>query len=275
MKKRQFSRRDFLTLLGLSVGGTVATGTCATISALLWRGRDNDPSPTPITLLVPEDTVSRPTMVSRDQWDASSVNHSATNERGFYSTTNPEGWRVYADALTDAYQTLVIHHSVIYGDNDLDTVRDIQRTHQQDRGWADVGYHYLVGRAGEIYIGRDLQARGTHVQGFNTGSVGVCLLGNFMEIAPTEAQINATLMLSMWLADHLALTHLAGHRTFSDGTVCPGDNLVPYLADFAQSTGLLQGKDGYIPLDETDEQACTCGCTPDAHPTHCESAISV
>ena len=46
-------------------------------------------------------------------------------------------------------------------------------------GWADVGYHYLVDKDGTIYEGRNIAIRGAHTQGHNTGSAGVCLLGDF------------------------------------------------------------------------------------------------
>ena len=94
---------------------------------------------------------------------------------------------------------------------------------------------------------------------FNTGSVGICLLGNFMNIAPTAPQIDSVRRLTQWLAQELQLTHLAGHRDFNDGTQCPGDNLFIYLDDFAQASGLERGVEGYIPPEEeVSLGACPC-----------------
>ena len=39
------------------------------------------------------------------------------------------------------------------------------------RGWSDVGYHYIVHLDGSISYGRDINKRGAHVKGHNTGSI--------------------------------------------------------------------------------------------------------
>ena len=240
---KQLSRREFLLLLGTGAGGVAVTCTCATATGLLLIDRRPDDLPRPVVTL--DTGVARPLIVSRAEWNALPPNHSASQEYGMHNDDNPEGWYVYDDALTTVYKTLVIHHSVIYEDNDIDTVREIQRTHRRNRGWADVGYHFLIGKNGTIFEGRELDVRGTHVGGHNTGSVGVCLLGNFMEETPTDPQIRATYQMVVWLTDHLALTHLAGHHHFNADTVCPGDNLRPYLHDFALRARLSIGTAGY------------------------------
>lgn len=263
--KRQPSRRDILLLLG--GGATVFCGAGGLLAGYLALSRDNDPdllpTATPISLdttdLLP--TVPPPPMISRLDWGATPPDHDATYENGLYSVDNPEGWYIYDPPLTDAYQTALIHHSVVDKGDDISTMLDIQDFHRSDRGWADVAYHYFIGQTGIIYEGREIGVRGTHVAGFNTGSVGVCLLGNFMNIAPTDAQLDSTRQLVRWLAGFLQLTHLAGHRDFNDGTQCPGDNLAIYLDDFANVGGLTRGIDGYIPPDNAEEQASLgCAC---------------
>lgn len=253
------SRRDMLALLGLVGTGTAATCACGGLAGLLWwmtRDRDDPDSPTPApdpsTLNTPEPEFlnPRPQIVPRAAWGAHSPDHSARNESGFYTLDHPEGWRIYDGALQDAYQTVVIHHSVDYEGDDLSTLLEIQRAHRVDRGWADVGYHYLVGKDGLIYEGRDINARGTHVAGYNTGSAGVCLLGNFMTDTPGEAQLLAAQSLVMWLAEWLRLTHLGSHRDFNPQTLCPGDNLSVYIDWLAESAALARGIEGYIPPPE-------------------------
>jgi N-acetyl-anhydromuramyl-L-alanine amidase AmpD len=98
-----------------------------------------------------------------------------------------------------------------------------------------------VGRSGAIYEGRALNVRGAHVEGHNTGSVGICLLGDYRWQFPSESQIYATRCLIRWLSFGLNLTYLAGHCDLNDGTVCPGNNLVPYLAALADRAGLMPG----------------------------------
>lgn len=190
--------------------------------------------------------IERPELISRQAWGAREVNHQAEEEFGFYTLDNPEGWHEYEVDLREAYQTVVIHHSSLYVTDDLTTVQEIQTLHMDDRGWADIGYHFCVGQNGMVYEGRMMSARGVHTEMYNTGSLGVCLLGNFEEMMPTQAQLDSTQGLLNWLVLRLHLSHLAGHRDFNSQTLCPGVNLYPRLDEFAAEAGLKRGVDGYI-----------------------------
>ncbi|NJL94915.1 MAG: N-acetylmuramoyl-L-alanine amidase [Anaerolineae bacterium] len=186
--------------------------------------------PTSATTLDPAVLIPAPYLIQRAGWNALPLDHTAENENGFFSEANPEGWRTYTEPLAQVYTTAVIHHTVIYEGDDLLTMQEAQRLHQQDRKWADVGYHYLIGKAGAIYEGRSVTVRGVHTAGYNTGTVGVCLMGNFMVDLPTAPQLQALRLVLGWLAQGLQLTHLASHRQFNPETLCPGDNLQPLSA---------------------------------------------
>lgn len=56
------------------------------------------------------------------------------------------------------------------------TVEDIRKMHRQ-QGWSDIGYHYLIGRHGERWAGRDVDIIGAHCCGHNAHSIGVCYVG--------------------------------------------------------------------------------------------------
>ena len=49
-------------------------------------------------------------------------------------------------------------------------------------GWNDIGYNFLVDKYGQVFEGRyggvERNVIGAHAEGFNTGSVGIALLGN-------------------------------------------------------------------------------------------------
>lgn len=253
------SRREFLALLGLGFGGTV-TACSATAVGAYWLLNEKPTNlqaalslPTPTadgTRLSVMKTVERPPIVNREEWGARDVHHEAKEEFGFYSLDNPEGWRDYEGDLRNVYQTVVIHHSVVYADNDYTTIKVVQNLHVDDRDWADIGYHFCVGQDGTVFEGRKMSARGTHTELYNTGSLGVCLLGNFEINTPTQIQVNRANELVRWLALRLRLTHLAGHRDFNSETVCPGANLYALLDDFATQSLLQRGIDGYIPPAE-------------------------
>lgn len=265
--KKKFSRREILIGMGL-VGAATAACACSGSALLgLWwlNASPSEPASTPIPLSTLQPTqivprIAKPPIVSRASWGGLPPNHAARNETGFYSEDNVNGWRIYDGEIQDAYQTVVMHHAAFYEADDLTTLIEIQRVHRDDRGWADVAYHYFVGQNGIIYEGRDLNVRGTHVRAYNTGSLGICLLGNFMSESPTVAQLNSTLSLIKWVSEHLALSHIASHREFNLETQCPGNNLYVYMEQFVEASGLILGTGGYIPPDEAS--ACPC-CTCD------------
>lgn len=65
-----------------------------------------------------------------------------------------------------------------------DKVAEIRRWHVADRGWADIGYNYLIDRDGTVANGRDRNGdgvswneTGAHAKGHNTKAIGICLIG--------------------------------------------------------------------------------------------------
>lgn len=56
------------------------------------------------------------------------------------------------------------------------TAADIDRWHRQ-RGFAGIGYHYVIGLDGKVWSGRSVEKAGAHCVGHNTGSIGVVYVG--------------------------------------------------------------------------------------------------
>lgn len=264
-KAPQLSRRDMLALLAVA-GGASALATCGGLAgwALLSSQRAAQAAiptiaPSPVPTATPSPTPVPPPIVPRSAWGAEPPNHEAANEFGYYTEDNRGGWRDYGAAYPDIYRTIVVHHSVIYTGGDISTVYNVQKLHMGDRAWADIGYHFLIGRRGDIYEGRDLHVRGTHVAGYNTGSVGVCVLGNTTEMGLEEAQWQALGACCRWLMQILPVTHLAGHREFNPQTECPGVVMWNALDQLAQALGLLRGVGGYEePVAAAQDATCDC-----------------
>lgn len=247
------TRRQFLALAGLSTAaaGLACAGSIAGYLLLRAAGQTSRSRPTLTPTRSPAlKTIDRPAITTRAEWGAREPDHTAWNEPGYYAPDNPEGWREYSGDLRTSYRTVVVHHSVEYDGDDLSTVRHIQDLHMDDRGWADIAYHFLVGKTGQVFEGRALNARGTHVEYYNTGSVGVVFLGDFEVEQPTAPQLEQGRRLIDWLALRLELTHLAGHFEFNETTACPGPNLIPYLDGLAYSARLARGTGGYEPPPE-------------------------
>ena len=178
------------------------------------------------------------------------------------------GKTVYAPRI----QLAVVHHTANANDytpaEAAAIVRGIELYHVQANGWNDIGYNFLVDRFGNVYEGRaggiTRNVVGAHAEGFNRGTVGVALIGNFATAKPTQAMEDALVRLLAWRLDLAHVDPLStvaytsgGNAKFKKGTVvtlraisghrdtgpteCPGNGAYGLLAQVAQDvskTGL-------------------------------------
>lgn len=79
-----------------------------------------------------------------------------------------------------ATKYIIVHCSATKPSMDIG-VEEIRRWHTQERGWEDIGYHFVVRRDGTIENGRDETMIGAHAPGFNQHSIGICLVGGLSE----------------------------------------------------------------------------------------------
>lgn len=176
-------------------------------------------------------------LITRAGWGAAGRRWVSDGESGVYDpAANPNGWLVYDEPLADRLHTLIVHHSALeFHEGPL----EVQALHMTAAKFADIGYHFLIDGLGKVYEGRPLNVRGAHTGGFNTGYVGVCLLGNFEIAPPVQAQLDALALLAAYLKEELGIIYLGGHRDFQPGvTVCPGQNLHPQLPPLAEALNL-------------------------------------
>ncbi|MEQ8765828.1 MAG: N-acetylmuramoyl-L-alanine amidase [Planctomycetota bacterium] len=119
----------------------------------------------------------------------------------------------------------------------VDSLQGIQRNHQQTNGWADIGYHYLIDRAGRIWEGRPVTVQGAHAGNseLNRGNIGIALLGNFDTQRPSDEQLRTLQGLLVQTCDQFSVQpeNITGHRriaaTAGRPTECPGENLESLL----------------------------------------------
>ena len=78
-------------------------------------------------------------------------------------------------ARTEPTKYLVVHCSATQNKKDFDW-KTIDQMHRQ-RGFLAIGYHFVIKTDGTIQKGRDLEAIGAHAKGYNSCSVGICLIG--------------------------------------------------------------------------------------------------
>ena len=71
---------------------------------------------------------------------------------------------------------IVIHCSATTAKQSQIGVKEIDKWHRQ-RGFFEIGYHFVIKRSGEIQKGRDIEKIGAHAKGYNETSIGICLVG--------------------------------------------------------------------------------------------------
>ena len=105
------------------------------------------------------------------------------------------------------------------------TVGDIRSWHKQ-RGFKDIGYHYVVYLDGSIHAGRPESAIGAHCKWHNQHSIGVCYIGGVAKDMKspkdtrTEAQKKSLLQLLKMLKKKYPQAKIYGHRDFA-AKACP------------------------------------------------------
>jgi N-acetylmuramoyl-L-alanine amidase len=213
----------------------------------LWS-QPKKPSPRRLAL------AGSPSIVARSSWEA---DEKITRAAPLYART---------------LKLAVVHHTA--GSNNYTRaqaaaiVRGIEVYHVKGNGWNDIGYNFLIDRFGTVYEGRaggiERNVIGAHSLGFNSGTVGVALIGNHSRTPATKAEQDALVRLLAWRLDvaHIdplsrvlytstgngkfragkivTLRAISGHRD-TGPTDCPGSSeyaQLPAVARRVARTGL-------------------------------------
>lgn len=128
-----------------------------------------------------------------------------------------------------AITRIVLHCSATMEGKAFDAAT-IRRWHK-DKGWSDIGYHFVIGIDGRVERGRAEHVPGAHVAGFNTGSIGVVYVGGLdaqgkAKDTRTPEQLDAMQRLVAALVRAYPKAKVLGHRDLSpdkdgDGVVEP------------------------------------------------------
>lgn len=115
---------------------------------------------------------------------------------------------------------------------------DIDKWHRS-KGWACIGYHYVIKRDGTLEVGRKESQVGAHVADWNSVSLGICLIGGIDADDPTKAEDNYTdaqwVTLKKLLKDlktRYPKAKIQGHRDFPKvAKACPCFDVATWLKD--------------------------------------------
>lgn len=119
---------------------------------------------------------------------------------------------------------IIIHCSATPENKDF-TVDDIRSWHRQ-RGFNDIGYHYVIYRDGSVHKGRDEEFIGAHCKGHNSHSIGICYIGGLSvgSLVPKDTRTIAQKASLSELVARLRAKYpnasVHGHREFAN-KACP------------------------------------------------------
>ncbi len=132
---------------------------------------------------------------------------------------------------------ITVHHTGEYdgmaGRSDVQVLQAMDRFHRQQRGWAAIGYHFIIGRDGTVYEGRPLTMQGAHVGGHNEHNLGITLVGDFHRSQPSPAQLASLQRLLDVMRRRFSVgrEQIFGHRDLAP-SICPGDRLYEWLQNY-------------------------------------------
>ncbi|WP_423463199.1 N-acetylmuramoyl-L-alanine amidase [Promicromonospora sp. MS192] len=156
-------------------------------------------------------------------------------------------------------KAIYVHHTAgtntYSSDQSAAIVRGIHAYHTRSNGWPDIGYQFLVDRYGRVFEGRrEAQLHnpiGAQAGGYNTGTIGVSAMGNFVTAEPTAALVRGLERVLAWKSFEygvhptqttrlrtgqgtstakaapgtvVTVPTILGHR-HTNRTACPGDRL--------------------------------------------------
>lgn len=208
----------------------------------------------------------------------------------------PGGWKYTNSGCSGGPSTATLKHAVVHHTASTNSytaaqvpglIESIYTYHTGTKGWCDIAYNFVVDKFGTIWQGRSGDVAkpvvGGHAQGFNTGSVGVTLLGQFEPGAqpaaaqPTSAMMDSAAKLIAWKLSLAGLNprgdvtltsggnpkYPAGRQvtlpvinahTQSGQTSCPGANVIAKMASLRDAVQWYMGASNPPPTNPPPEE---------------------
>ena len=165
----------------------------------------------------------------------------AAISRSKWTRTNPVKSKVNA---MNGISKITIHHDGMdpsYITNKAsvaERIEKIRKYHVGNNNWGDIGYHYIVDRAGRVWEGRPIQYQGAHVRNNNEHNVGILVMGNFDKQSPSSAQLKSLYSTTAALTTpYKVKTALVRSHQEINKTACPGKNLQKQMNALRRNVG--------------------------------------
>lgn len=116
-------------------------------------------------------------------------------------------------------------------------IAEIRRWHMDERRWMDIGYHWLIGRSGDILPGRPETVIGAGIEDHNRGVIHICLIGGHGSAATdafarhfTPQQDISLRQLMQGITMRSRITRISGHNEWA-AKACPGFSVPRWLQE--------------------------------------------
>ena len=132
---------------------------------------------------------------------------------------------------------IILHCSATREGQDI-KAKTIKQWHKE-RGFDDIGYHYVIDLDGTIEKGRDEELVGAHCKGHNATSIGICYVGGCdKNMKPkdtrTPEQKRSMLSLVRKLVNKykIPVTQIWAHHDFDKHKACPSFDVSEFRKDY-------------------------------------------
>ena len=138
----------------------------------------------------------------------------------------------------------------------IEEMRGYQKFHMDGRGWADIGYHFVIDGSGRVLEGRHAEILGAHAGGgANWDNIGIAVMGDYNKDYLNDAQKNSMRRLITFLAlryhsDPRQRDFIQPHQHYKS-TDCPGTHILSFLAELRAGVT----KDTLAYLDEAQTKS--------------------
>lgn len=190
----------------------------------------------------------------REDWGAKDPIFAPNRSYELYTSVVEEDFSSKNDELsvpqlTSTYFGIAIHHS---GNSGLNTMKKVQNEHLNEKERADVGYHFGIDLAGNVYEGRPIGVKGSHLDLYNTGVIGIVFLADldhqlldFDDDMTDVAMMACTNLINALVTQFRHINTMGAHREYKNNgeRSCPGDYGLEYVVKLRNKLKLLSPKE--------------------------------
>jgi len=147
--------------------------------------------------------------------------------------------------MMNGVSRITVHHDAIPSsgisstDDAMRRLNAVRNGHLQ-RNMIDIGYHYVVDPSGRVWEARPVRYQGGHVHDQNEHNLGIMVMGNFDQQAPSRQSIAA---LDAFVAQQMHRFRIPIQRVYTHQEIgksrCPGTNMQAHMIKTRSRGGQL------------------------------------